>query len=425
MHILVIGAGVVGICAAWHLRADGYEVTVIDRAAGPALETSFANGGHVSGTNASAWAAPGVPLKVLKWLGQADAPIKLSLGPDRIAGLRLPDWRLLPWAVRFLRECRADRSAANTEAVQRLAAHSRATLAELDAGLNLPRDRNPSGILNLVRSEAELDALAARLGLWRKMGLDPQVLDARAVLALEPALASSGNAYAGGVYTAENESGDAHLFAAALAHHCAQAGVRLLYGTVADRIVTDAGRARGVQTATSRLDADAVVLAAGSYSPGLLRGLRVRLPVYPGKGYSITVPVAGHNAAPRVALTDEHEKIVYARFGDRLRAAGTLEFTGLDQRLPPGRTDALLAAMRRAFPDGGDYASAQAWTGLRPMTPDGRPIVGETRVRGLWACTGHGPLGFTLAAGSGRLLAELMGNKTPSIDPTLVSPSRF
>ena len=420
MHVVIIGAGVVGIAAAWHLRADGHEVTVIDRAAGPALETSFANGGHVSGTNASAWAAPGVPLKVLKWLGQADAPMKLTL--NRFG---LPDWRLLPWAVRFLRECRADRSAANTEAVQRLAAHSRAALGELDARLDLPRERNPSGIMNLVRSEAELDALVGKMPLWRSVGLDPQVLDARQVLEVEPALARSGNVYAGGVYTKSNESGDTHLFASALAGHCASAGVAFRYGAGVDRIVTELGRARGVLIGSELLAADAVVLAAGSYSPGLLRGLGVKLPVYPGKGYSITVPVGGHNAAPRVALTDEYEKIVYARIGDRLRAAGTLEFAGLDRTLSPARTDALLAAMRRAFPNGGDFAQAEAWTGLRPMTPDGRPIVGQTNIQGLWSCTGHGPLGLTLSAGSGRLLAELMGGKAPSIDPGLVSPSRF
>ncbi len=420
MHVVIIGAGVVGIAAAWHLRADGHDVTIIDRASGPATETSFANGGHVSGTNASAWAAPGVPLKVLKWLGQADAPIKLTLN-----GFGMPDWRLLPWAVRFLKECRADRSAANTEAVQRLAAHSRAALAELDSRLDLPRDRNPSGILNLVRSEAELDTLTGKMALWRQVGLDPQVLDAKGVLAIEPALASSGNIYAGGVYTAANETGDTHKFAAALAGHCINAGVLIHYGVTADAIVTEGGRVLGVQTRTELLPADAVVLAAGSYSPGLLSGLGVKLPVYPGKGYSITVPVGGHNAAPRVALTDEFEKIVYARIGDRLRAAGTLEFAGLDRTLPPARTNALLTAMRRAFPDGGDYTQAQAWTGLRPMTPDGRPIVGQTNIPGLWACTGHGPLGLTLSAGSGRLLAELMGGKAPSIDPGLVSPSRF
>lgn len=420
MHVLIIGAGVVGICAAWHLRADGHEVTVIDRAAGPALETSFANGAHVSGTNAAAWAAPGVPQKVLKWLGKADAPIKLTL--NRFG---LPDWRLLPWAVRFLKECRADRSAANTEAVQRLAAHSRAALAELDAGLDLPRDRNPSGILNLVRSEAELDALTSRMALWRNMGLHPVVLDTKAVLDVEPALARSGNSYAGGVYTASSETGDTHLFARALAGHCLGAGVEFRYGIIADHIVTGGGRVYGVQTDAGLLTADAVVLAAGSYSPALLRGVRQKLPVYPGKGYSITVPVAGHNAAPRVALTDEYEKIVYARLGDRLRAAGTLEFAGLDRSISRSRADALLAAMRRAFPDGGDYARAETWTGLRPMTPDGRPVVGEANVRGLWICTGHGPLGLTLSAGSGRLLAELMGARAPSIDPGLVSPSRF
>ncbi len=420
MHVLIIGAGIVGISAAWHLRADGHDVTVIDRAAGPAMETSFANGGHVSGTNASAWAAPGVPQKVLKWLGQADAPIKLTLN-----AFGLPDWRLLPWTVRFLKECRADRSAANTEAVQLLAAHSRAALAELDARLDLPRDRNPSGILNLVRTEAELTALTRRMTLWRRMGLDPLVLDARGVLEIEPALAGSGNIYAGGVYTVSSETGDTHLLATALAGYCAEAGVTFRYGVSADRIVTEAGRVHGVRTSAGLLIADTVVLAAGAWSPGLLRGLGVRLPVYPGKGYSVTVPVGGRNAAPRVALTDEYEKIVYARLGDRLRAAGTLEFAGLDRSIPRARADALLTAMRRAFPDGGDYTRAETWTGLRPMTPDGRPVVGETRVPGLWLCTGHGPLGLTLSAGSGKLLAELMGARAASVDPGLVSPSRF
>ncbi len=416
MNIVIVGAGVVGVTAAWHLRAEGHDVTVLDRADGPAAETSFANGGHVSATNAAAWAAPGVARKVLGSLGRADAPLRLALPPD---------WRLLPWAARFLRECRADRSAANTEAVQRLAAHSRAALAELDATLDLPRDRNRAGIMNLLRSDAELDALARRIPLWRSVGIDARVLDAASVLEAEPALRTSQHRYAGGILVEHAESGDARAFTTALAAHAAASGVTFRFGARVRRVRIEGGRARGVETDAGPVAADAVVIAAGAFSPGLLAGTRVRLPVYPGKGYSVTVPVGGSNAAPRVALTDEHEKVVYARLGDRLRAAGTLELAGLDARVAPARAGAILDAMRRTFPQGGDFARAQAWAGLRPMTPDGRPVVGESALPGLWLCTGHGPLGWTLAAGSGRLLAELIAGRAPSIDPALVSPARF
>ncbi len=232
MHIVIVGAGVIGVSAAWYLRADGHAVTVIEREPGPALETSFANGGHVSGPGAAAWAAPDVPLKALKWLGQRGAPIRIAPRPDA---------RMLAWLLQFLRECGAKRAAVNTEAVQRLAAHSRAALAVLDTQLELPRDRNDAGQLALARTQQELDEIAREMELWREMGLSPRVLDAREILEVEPALVTSNNRYLGGLYNEGGESGDARAFTEALAGHCRTAGVAFRFNTTTSGYCSKAG----------------------------------------------------------------------------------------------------------------------------------------------------------------------------------------
>lgn len=417
MHVLVLGAGIVGVSAAWFLREAGARVTVIEAREGPGLETSFANGGHIS-VASGPWAAPDVPGKMLRWLGQEDAP--LLLRPFRW------DPALWRWGLRFLANCTPRHYAANAAVIGALCRFSAAETARLREALAIDDLASAAGTLTLLTTPAELASAEAKAGRLREAGFEASLLDPAGIAAAEPALAEAAPRYAGALLAKDGETGDAHLFTVGLARAAEASGVCFRYGArvrhlvVANRAVTGVALEGGETVA-----ADRVVLAAGPWSVPLAATAGIRLPVYPGKGYSATVPIAGRNGAPRLAVVDEHAKIYVARFGDRLRAAGTLELAGWDRTPSPVRAAATLEALRRLFPEGGDYARAEHWTGLRPMTPDGRPLIGPTRIRGLWLDTGHGPLGWTMGAGSGRLLAALMTGASPPLDPAPYAPSRF
>lgn len=416
MHVIVLGAGVVGVAAAWYLREAGCEVTVIEARAGPGLETSFANGGHLSAASGP-WAAPDVPGKLVRWIGREDAPLLLRLRWDPA---------LIRWGMRFLANCTAAAYAANTEAIGALCRLSAAETMALRDRLGIADETSHAGVLTIYTTEAELAGAADKRARLAAAGIAAEMVDRAGIARIEPALEQAASRYVGGLFAADTETSDAHLFTAGLAAHAAEAGVAFRYGAPAASIAADAGRAAGVVLeGGERVAGDAVVLAAGSWSPLLVRGLGLRLPVYPGKGYSVTVPIAGRNGAPRIAVVDEHAKLYGARFADRLRVAGTLELAGWDKTPSPARQAATLAKMQALFPDGGDYTRAEHWTGLRPMTPDGRPLLGPTRLPGLWLDTGHGPLGWTMACGSGRLLAELVTGQAPSLDPAPYAVSRF
>ena len=416
MRALVLGAGLVGVASAWYLRQDGHEVTVVDRQSGPAMETSFANGGQISTSHAEPWANPAAPLKVLRWLGREDSPLLWRLRADAT------QWA---WGLRFLRECAPGRTRENMVAILRLALYSRSLLKELRPALRLEYDQQKRGILHFYTDEAEFEHAIPQAELMRRYGCDRLVKSAAECLAIEPALRNSTVPIVGGTYTADDESGDAHKFARALAGKAAGLGVVFRFGASVDALVAEGGRITGVRLAGGEmLRADACVVALGSYSPLLLRPLGVRVPVYPAKGYSATIPLAPGDDAPTVSLTDDGRKLVFSRLGERLRVAGTAEFAGYDTSLNDVRCQALLKRTAELFPTVGRPANVEFWAGLRPATPSNVPLIGATRLSNLYVNAGHGTLGWTMACGTGKLLADIVAGRAPEIDPAPYSALR-
>jgi len=410
VRVAVLGAGLVGVASAWYLREDGHEVTVIDRQPGVALETSFANGGQISTSHAEPWANPRAPAKVLRWLGHEDSPLLWRLRADAA------QWA---WGLRFLCECTPGRTRANIVAILRLALYSRALLKDLRPALDLEYDQQLQGILHFYTDAAEFEHAIPQAELMRQYGCQRLVKTAAECLAIEPALKASTVPIVGGTYTAEDESGDAHKFASELAQDAATRGVVFRYGEKIAELLADGGGVTGVRLeGGSVLTADAYVVALGSYTPLLLRPLGIRLPVYPAKGYSATIPLAADCVAPTVSLTDDGHKIVFSRLGNRLRVAGTAEFTGYDTSINDVRCQALVRRTRALFPDIDLPADIEFWAGLRPATPSNVPVIGQTRLPNLWLNTGHGTLGWTMACGTGRLLADIVGGRPPEIDPS-------
>ncbi|HEY1327673.1 MAG TPA: D-amino acid dehydrogenase [Casimicrobiaceae bacterium] len=412
MRVLVLGGGVIGVTTAWYLAHDGHEVTVVDRHAGPALEASFANGGQISASYAEPWANPEAPLKILKWLGREDAPLLFRLRAD---------WREWRWGLQFLVECLPSRTRHNTIQCLNLALYSRACLQSLRADTGIEYDHLERGILQFYTDRKEFEQGVAAAELMRQYGCDRDIRSADECVAIEPALAQCRGRLAGGIYTATDESGDAQAFTTALAERAAARGAQLRFGVTVDRVVTGPGRVSSVRVhdADGRFDdmtADAYVLALGSYSPFLLEPIGVPCNVYPAKGYSATIAVGGHAGAPTVSLTDLAWKIVLTRLGDRLRVAGTAELDGWNKRLNQTRCEALTRRTFELFPDAGERDGVQYWTGLRPATPSNVPLVGRTRYANLFLNTGHGTLGWTMACGSGRALADLMTGRKPDVD---------
>ena len=407
MHILVLGAGLVGVSSAWYLREAGYEVSVVDRQPAPAMETSFANGGQISTSHAEPWANPATPLKVLRWLGREDSPLLWRLRADAA------QWA---WGLRFLRECAPGRTRANIVAILRLALYSRALLKELRPALGLEYDQKECGILHFYTDEAEFAHAIPQAELMRRYGCDRVVKSAAECLAIEPSLAGSTVPIVGGTYTAEDESGDARKFATELARKAAERGVAFRFDAAIESIEAAGGKVTGVRLAGGeRLSADAYVVALGSFSPLLLKPLGIGIPVYPAKGYSATVPLDSGDTAPMVSLTDDGRKIVFSRLGDRLRIAGTAEFTGYDTSMNEVRCQALVRRMGALFPSLAGRGGIEFWAGLRPATPSNVPLIGATALPNLYLNTGHGTLGWTMACGTGKLLADLVAGKAPEI----------
>ena len=409
MRVVVLGAGVIGVTGAWYLARAGHEVTLVDRHAEAGMETSFANGGQVAAGHAEPWARPSVLPKVLRWLGREEAPLLFRPRAD------LQQWL---WALRFALECLPGRFERNTRQLAGLARYSRECLAELRGETGIEYDRVARGILHFCTEQAEFEALAKHAESMRDLGIVREIKSAAQCHDLEPALRESRARVVGGVYSPQDESGDAHAFTTRLARLAEQKGVRFLRATAVESLETAAGRVSAVRAGGERLQAEAFVVSLGSYSARLLAPLGIALPVYPLKGYSVTLPLPPEIAAraPTISLTDEAHRLVISRLGARLRCAGTAELTGYDTTINKRRCEAIVRRLRELFPALADAAPAEFWAGLRPATPNNVPVIGRTRVENLYLNTGHGTLGWTLAAGSGRALADLVGGRRPEVD---------
>lgn len=409
MRVAVLGAGVVGVAGAWYLARAGHEVTLIDRQPEPGRETSFANGGQISAGHAEPWAKPSVVPKVLKWLGREDAPLLFRPRAD------LRQWL---WGLRFALECLPGRFERNTRRLAGLARYSRECLAALREDTSIEYFRVGKGILHFCTDAADFEALAAHAVQMRALGIEREVKTGAECLALEPALRASEVPVAGGVHTPLDESGDAHEFTLRLARLAEAQGVRFMGSRAIEALEAQGGRVVAARTAAGRVEADAFVVSLGSYSPLLLAPLGVHVPVYPLKGYSITLRLSGklQAQAPTVSLTDEAHKLVLSRFGDRLRCAGTAELTGYDTSVNRTRCEAIVRRVRQLFPALSAAGEPEFWAGLRPATPNNVPVIGRTRLENLYVNTGHGTLGWTLAAGSGRALADLVSGRPPEVD---------
>jgi D-amino-acid dehydrogenase len=409
VRVAVLGAGVVGVAGAWYLARAGHDVTLVDRQPEPGRETSFANGGQISAGHAEPWAKPQVVPKILKWLGREDAPLLFRPRAD------LRQWL---WGLRFALECLPGRFERNTRRLAGLARYSRECLAALREDTGIEYFRVDKGILHFCTDAADFEALAAHADHMRELGIERVVKSATECLELEPALRASEVPVVGGVHTPQDESGDAHEFTLRLARLAQAQGVRFVDNCAIEGLETQAGRVVAARTNSGRIEADAFVVSLGSYSPLLLAPLGVRLPIYPLKGYSITLRLSGELAAkaPTVSLTDEAHKLVLSRLGDRLRCAGTAELTGFDTSVNRTRCEAIVRRVRQLFPALKAAGEPEFWAGLRPATPNNVPVIGRTRLENLYVNTGHGTLGWTLAAGSGRALAELVSGRRPDVD---------
>jgi D-amino-acid dehydrogenase len=411
-----MGAGVVGVTTAYYLASSGHEVTVIDRQAEPALETSFANAGEVSPGYASPWAGPGVPVKAIKWLLMKHGPlvIRPKLDPAMFA-----------WLIRMLRNCTSARYAVNKSRMIPLAEYSRDSLRALRAETAIKYDERSRGTLQLFRAQAQLDHTADDIAVLKQYGVPYEILDRDGCVGAEPGLAAVKHRIAGGLRLPQDETGDCHMFTQALAARAVDLGVQFRLKTTIERLTTDASLVTGVATSAGLLQADAYVMALGSWSPRLLGPIGISIPVYPVKGYSITVPITDPDAAPVSTVMDESYKVAITRLGDRIRVGGTAEVSGYSSQLHPARRATLDQSLTDLFPRGGNMAKATFWSGLRPMTPDGPPVIGATRYPNLHLNTGHGTLGWTMACGSGRVLADLLSGRKPEIETAELAMARY
>ncbi len=419
MKVAVLGAGVVGTATAYFLAADGHDVVVLERQKGAGLETSFANGAQISACHAKPWAAPDVPWQAFLWMFQPDAPLLFK------------PWRWDPalwsWGMRFLRNCTSARVRTNMDRTLRIALYSRDVLKALRQHTNIQYDQQIQGILHIYRTADEFGHGRDTAAQLANLGLPQDILTAEDCARIEPALlpAVKNGDIAGGLMSPDDESGDARLFAERLAELAVARAPRFRYGVNLRQLDHEGQRLTRIVTDQGDEKPDAVVLALGSYSPHLARDLGVHLPIYPAKGYSITAEIENADAAPTISITDETRFMVFSRLGNRLRVAGTAELTGWDTSLDPVRVDPLVRNVKSLFPDASSYREINAWCGLRPATPDSVPILGKSPYENLFLNTGHGTLGWTMACGSARVIADLLNGRTPEIDLEGLELERF
>ena len=415
MRVIVLGSGVVGVTSAYYLARAGHDVTVVDRTAGPALETSFANAGQISPGYAAPWAAPGVPLKAVKWMFQKHAPLAIRLDGTKFQ---------LSWMWQMLQNCTAERYAVNKGRMVRLAEYSRDCLQALRADTGIAYEGRTGGTLQVFRTQQQLDGAQKDIAVLKEANVPFELLSPAELSRAEPALAAVSHKLTGGLRLPGDETGDCQLFTTRLAHMAEALGVKFQYNTSIDALEVTGGRIAGVRCGGQTLRADAYVVALGAYPTQLVAPI-VKIPVYPLKGYSITAPIVNADAAPVSTVLDETYKIAITRFDDRIRVGGMAEIVGFDKNLRQARRETLEMCVNDLFPGGGDTTQASFWTGLRPMTPDGTPVVGRTPVSNLFLNTGHGTLGWTMSCGSGQLLADLISGKRPAIQSDDLSVHRY
>jgi len=416
MRVLVAGSGVIGVSSAWYLARAGFEVTVVERQPAPAHETSFANAGQISPGYASPWAAPGVPLKALKWLFSKDAPLVIQPGLDP---------RQYLWLLQMLRNCTTQRYAINKARMLRLAEYSRDCLDELRAETGITYEGRQLGTTQLFRTQAQLDDAGRDIAVLEQYGVPYEVLDRAGIVKVEPALAGVVDRLAGALRLPRDQTGDCALFTQRLAERAQAAGVEFRYNATVEALEASGNRITGIRIDGKAEKADRYVLALGSYTPQLLASVGIRLPVYPLKGYSLTLPITDPAMAPASTVLDENYKVAVTRLGQRIRIGGIAEVCGYNLSLPPRRRATLEKVVADLYPHGGDLTRAEFWTGLRPATPDGTPVVGAAGFDNLYLNTGHGTLGWTMACGSGRYLADLIAGATPQISSEGLDISRY
>jgi len=416
MHVIVLGSGVIGTTTAYYLARQGAKVTVLDRQPAAAQETSYANAGQVSPGYSTPWAAPGIPLKAIKWLFQKHAPLAIRLDGSLFQ---------LKWMAAMLANCSADRYAVNKERMLRLSEYSRDCLRELRASTGIHYEERTRGTLQLFRTEAQMEAARRDIAVLEEVGVPYELLDRHRLVTAEPALANSAHKLAGGLRLPNDETGDCQLFTRRLADMAAELGVEFRFGESVTGLNTAGGQITGVRVGNAVLTADRYVAAFGSYTRAFLEPLGLDLPVYPVKGYSLTIPMKDEGAAPVSTVLDETYKVAVTRFDQRIRVGGMAELSGFDLRLKDARRKTLELVVNDLFPGSGHVAQAEFWTGLRPMTPDSTPVVGATRYNNLYLNTGHGTLGWTMACGSGKLVADLVMGQRPAISTDGLGLSRY
>jgi D-amino-acid dehydrogenase len=406
MRILVLGGGVVGVTTAYQLLQDGHEVALLERYADVAQDTSWGNAGMIAPGHSFVWSSPKAPWILLKSLFLKDQALRFRMSADPLL------WR---WSVKFLAECTTAKARASTLRKHQIATYSQRVLHEVLAAENLDYDRNARGIIYFHRDPAALEAGIAHMQLLAGDGQEVRVLDRAQLLQIEPSLAAAGNAIAGGIYCPTDETGDCNKFTTALAEICRNRGAALHTGTTITGIEAAGDSVTCINTDRGSFKADAYVMALGCQSPNLARRIGVDLPVYPIKGYSLTIPIGNHKSAPTMGVVDEHNLVAISRFGDRMRVTATAEFAGYDTSHKPADFAFMKGVAQELYSDGADYHRAEMWAGLRPMTPDNLPIIGRKRHRNLFYNTGHGHIGWTMSHGSARLTADLIAGRRPAI----------
>lgn len=417
MHIMVLGAGVIGVTTAYYLAKLGYQVTVIDRQKGPALETSFGNAGQITPGYSCPWAAPGIPLKAMKWIFQSHAPLAIQITRERFQ---------YQWMLQMLGQCNAQSYQINKEQMVRISQFSRDCFDQIRQEIDFHYDARQLGTLQIFRTEQQLEAVQKDIKILKAENVPHRLLNAQELLTVEPALAKAEVKILGGLHLQSDQTGDCYKFTTQLAERCKALGVKFIFNTEIEHPLEANQKIQGVRLKDKRiLTADQYVLALGSYSRGLTQHLKLNLPVYPLKGYSITTPIVNSNYAPVSTVLDESYKVALTRFDDRIRVGGMAEICGFDKRLNPQRENTLKMVLSQLFPQASQIEDTQFWTGFRPTTPDGTPIIGQTHVKNLWTNTGHGTLGWTMSCGSAQLLAELIAQRQPSIQADDLSFARY